>query len=72
MRRVRAGETLQVTDRGRPVARLVPIEPSLSSLDHLISEGKLYPPQTHGRLPPPLDLPSRMKSEEAIEILRGD
>jgi prevent-host-death family protein len=41
--RVRAGETIEVTDRGRPVARLVPIgEPSW---DDLIAAGIVTPPE---------------------------
>lgn len=72
IRRVRAGEILEVTDRGRPIARIVPILPSSSSLDRLVTEGTLIPPRQAGSLPPPLELPSTMTSEEAIEILRGD
>jgi prevent-host-death family protein len=60
LRRVQAGETLEVTDRGRPVARLVPIKP-LSRLDQLIAEGRARPAE--GNLLenlekyPPLKLP---------------
>ena len=42
LRRVQAGEILEVTDRGRPVARLVPIKP-LSRWDQLVAEGRLIP-----------------------------
>jgi prevent-host-death family protein len=42
LRRVEAGEILEVTDRGRPVARLVPIKP-LSRWDQLVAEGRLIP-----------------------------
>lgn len=53
--RVRRGETLEVTDRGRPVARLVPIEGGRSLLDRLVAEGRVVPPgvQTEGPLPLP-------------------
>jgi prevent-host-death family protein len=41
--RVRAGETIEVTDRGRPVARLVPVgEPTW---DDLIASGVVTPPE---------------------------
>jgi len=40
LRRVATGETLEVTDRGRAVARLVPIE-SGSARDRLIEERRL-------------------------------
>ena len=42
LRRVQAGEVLEVTDRGRPVARLVPIQP-MSRWDQLVAEGRLIP-----------------------------
>lgn len=72
IRRVRAGETIEVTDRGRPVARLVPLMPSSPDLERLIEEGKLHPPTARGPLPEPLDLPATMTPEEALDILRGD
>ncbi len=40
LRDVEAGETLQVTDRGRPVARLVPIGPE-GGLEDLMASGRL-------------------------------
>jgi len=39
---VRAGHTLTVTDRGRPVARIVPVGVP-TSLEKLVSEGKVTP-----------------------------
>ena len=38
-----AGATIQITDRGRPVARLVPADPVASTRDKLIAEGLLSP-----------------------------
>jgi prevent-host-death family protein len=69
--RVRAGETIEVTDRGRPVARLVPIgEPTW---DDLIAAGIVTPPERSMgellatfepyRLPPGAPLPSEAVSE---------
>jgi len=40
LRRVQAGETLRVADRGRPVALLTPLEPA-SGLRRLESESRL-------------------------------
>ncbi|MGI8517923.1 MAG: type II toxin-antitoxin system Phd/YefM family antitoxin [Acidimicrobiia bacterium] len=40
--RVRAGETFVVTDRGRPVARLSPIEEQ-AGYERLIAEGRIAP-----------------------------
>lgn len=71
VRRVRRGEVLEVTDRGQLVARLVPVG-SIGQLTDLVAEGKVRPARSRGPLPDPLDLPSSMTSEEAVEILRGD
>ena len=40
VRRAGKGETIELTDRGRPVARLIPIPPG-GVLDQLIAEGKV-------------------------------
>jgi prevent-host-death family protein len=39
IRRVAAGEVVEVTDRGRPVARIVPLRRG-SVLDQLVEEGR--------------------------------
>ncbi|HEY7858039.1 MAG TPA: type II toxin-antitoxin system prevent-host-death family antitoxin, partial [Candidatus Nanopelagicales bacterium] len=41
---VKAGETVEVTERGRPVARLVPVKDERSVLQRLIDEGHATPP----------------------------
>ena len=40
LRRVEAGETLEVSERGRAVALLTPLPTSASPLDRLIAEGR--------------------------------
>lgn len=40
LREVERGETIEVTDRGRPVARLVPV-PRSSGIDELAASGRL-------------------------------
>jgi prevent-host-death family protein len=40
---VASGREITVTDRGRPVARIVPVT-GRSKLDQLIAEGKVRPP----------------------------
>lgn len=72
VRRVQRGEVIEVTDRGQPVARLVPAGPLSGGLADLVAAGKLRPARVRGPMPEPLDLPSRMTGDEAIEILRGD
>ena len=52
---VRAGRTVTITDHGRPVARIVPVDRP-SALERLIAEGLVQPPQTPKRpSPEPLD-----------------
>lgn len=41
--RVRAGETVEVTDRGQLVALLVPPTPTQGARDQLIAQGRLIP-----------------------------
>ncbi len=44
LRDVERGETIEVTDRGRPVARIVPIPPArLGIRESLIAGGRLRP-----------------------------
>jgi len=44
LRRIQAGETLEVTEHGHPVARLTPLPPQrMSVLDQMIAEGRAYP-----------------------------
>jgi prevent-host-death family protein len=58
LRRVKAGETLEVTEHGQTVARLTPQPPeTLSPLQRLIAEGRATTPT--GRiqdLPPPIKI----------------
>lgn len=53
--RVKSGETLEVTEHGRPVARLAPNSPvKLSILDQMIADGRATPATfDHRLLPPP-------------------
>jgi len=52
LRRVEAGETIEVTDRGRPVALLSPI-PQSSALERLRAEGQVESATT-ATLPEPI------------------
>jgi prevent-host-death family protein len=58
LRRVKAGETLEVTEHGQTVARLTPQPPeNLSPLQRLIAEGRATAPT--GRIqdiPPPIKI----------------
>jgi prevent-host-death family protein len=56
VRRVGAGEEIVVTDRGKAVARLVPVDGE-RKLDRLIREGLVTPAPRpwRGKLPKPID-----------------
>jgi prevent-host-death family protein len=74
VRRAEAGETIEVTDRGRPVARLSPLPGAESILDRLIAEGKATPARGDLRNlgPPPPPSPGARPLSEIIEEMRED
>jgi prevent-host-death family protein len=73
LRRVAAGETIEVTDRGRPVALLAPI-PEAGPLERLRAAGELSPPRGDlADLPAPLPLESgREPPSRVLARLRRD
>jgi prevent-host-death family protein len=42
--RVRAGESLEITDHGVTIAQLIPVQSGSSALDRLVREGQVTPP----------------------------
>ncbi len=68
--RVKAGETLEVTEHGKPVARLAPNPPTrLSILDQMIADGRAAPAKGDRKtLPPPPTIPGRPLSEILREM----
>lgn len=74
VRLAESGETIEVTDRGRPVARLAPLAKGESLLDRLIAEGKATPAK--GDLlalgPPPAPTPGARPLSEVLDELRED
>jgi len=72
--RVKAGETLEVTEHGQPVAELGPRLPAaLPEMDRLIAEGRVTPAShTHKDLPPPPTIPGRPLSELLREMRDED
>ena len=72
IRRVEAGEVIDVTDRGRPVARLVPLRET-GVLDRLIAEGKAIPAEIDLLSIPPLPRrPGDPVLSEVLAELRRD
>ncbi len=73
LRRVEAGETLEITDRGRPVAILAPL-PERGPIDRLRASGDLIQAQQRFvDLPEPIELePGQIPPSAVLEQLRSD
>ena len=74
LNRVKAGETLEVTEHGVPVARLAPNPPvRLSIIDQMIADGRITPATGDRRsLPMPPRIPGRPLSEILQEMRDED
>ena len=75
LRRIEAGETLEVTEHGHPVARLTPLPPQrMSVLDRLIAEGKAFPAKggNLADLRPPLDIGPGPTLSEVLQQMRDE
>ena len=71
LRRVEAGETIEVTDRGRPVALLSPI-PNVSPIERLRASGRLITASEQA-LPEPIESADDATPPSAVlEALRDD
>ena len=71
LRRVEAGETIEVTDRGRPVALLTPV-PDVSAIERLRTTGHLTAAE-EDELPDPVDPePGLVSPSETLDTLRAD
>lgn len=51
--RVSGGETVEITDRGHPIARLVPVGDDRSALAKLVAAGRAVAPTGAGSVPLP-------------------
>lgn len=71
LRDVERGETIEVTDRGRPVARIVPVPPT-DTFEALVAAGRISPAKGHLRdLPPPLPrIPGIPSASEELARMR--
>ncbi|MBM2810389.1 MAG: prevent-host-death family protein [Chloroflexi bacterium] len=73
LRRVNAGESFEITDRGRPVAILAPL-PQGGTFERLLASGKMTPPR--GDLldlgPPLPPEPGKPLPSEILEQMRAD
>lgn len=68
--RVRAGETVEVTDRGQLVALLVPPTPAQNARDQLIAQGRLIP--AAGPLSVPERVPAAETTGAVLDRLRAE
>ncbi len=73
LRLVEQGETIEVTDRGRPVALLTPV-PEGTALDRMRAAGEIEPATGDIKdLPPPLVLPPGVElPSQVLARLRHD
>lgn len=74
VRRAERGETIEVTDRGRPVARLSPLPKPGGIIDRLVADGRMSAPAGHvlDLGPPPPATPGSQTLSELIDELRED
>ncbi len=71
--RIKAGESLEISEYGRPIARLLPATPTTGSplLDRLIAQGRAIPATNPGPIPPtpPLDNSEEKESVPLSAVL---
>jgi prevent-host-death family protein len=67
MERVKAGESLEISEYGRPVARIMPAAPGtgVPVLDRLIAQGRAIPATSPGPIPP---TPPRDERDEGVSL----
>jgi prevent-host-death family protein len=67
LERVKAGESVEVSEYGRPVARILPVAPAtgVPLLDRLIAQGRAIPASSPGPIPP---TPPRVESDEDLSL----
>ena len=70
--RVRAGASIVVTDRGRPVLRMVPEVEHSSTLQRMIDAGEVSPPVEQGMPDLILDLAGGIESLSALLVADRD
>lgn len=72
--RVRRGETVDVTDRGKPIAQIVPLteRPLSPVLARLAAEGRVKLARRTGPLPRPLPGDGTNRLSDALQALRDE
>ena len=77
IRRVVSGETIKITDRGRPVARIVPLRVNEGWAEQMVEEGRLLPArrdllQVLEQNPPAPLMPGEESPYDVLMELRAD
>jgi prevent-host-death family protein len=73
LRRTLAGETLEVTDRGQPVALLAPLPERADPISRLAAEGRVTPAKRRLEdLGPPLEIELERPLSDLLEESRED
>ncbi len=73
LRLVKAGRTLRVLERGRPVALLTPLPGHGSALERLVSSGRAVPPRLElAELSPPRAVEGSLTASEALRQQRDE
>jgi antitoxin (DNA-binding transcriptional repressor) of toxin-antitoxin stability system len=73
LRLVKAGRTLKVLERGRPVALLTPLPGHGSALERLVSSGRAVPPRLElAELPAPHAVLGSLTASEALRRQRDE
>jgi prevent-host-death family protein len=72
LRRVVAGEALQVTDRGQPVAMLVPLPEPVTTVERLVASGRASPASGDLRALGPPTYRSGGAVSAALDAVRDD
>jgi prevent-host-death family protein len=77
LERIKLGETLRVTERGKPVALLTPLNGEMSRLDRLIAAGRARPAtrpfgDTEPLVLPPMEGRSATPASDALHEQREE
>jgi prevent-host-death family protein len=77
LERIKRGESVEVSEYGRPIARIVPVAPvtGIPLLDELIGQGRAIPAANPGPIPPTPPRDERdadVSLSEALEHARDD
>lgn len=72
LRRVKAGESVEVTERGELVALLVPPSPGAGARERLIAAGRLLPAARAWELPTRVPARRGVDTGEALTDLRDE